>query len=84
VSIFVIICTLIDESREGIASSEKFLSFAILSWLVLSMSTSDKAAQRKALVVGISDYTSLQQLDFCKNDGTEVYEVLTMQLNLLL
>ena len=34
-------------------------------------------AQKKALVVGISDYTSLQQLDFCKNDGTEVYEVLT-------
>jgi tetratricopeptide (TPR) repeat protein len=41
------------------------------------MSTSSKPAQRKALVVGISDYTSLQQLDFCKNDGTEVYEVLT-------
>ena len=34
-------------------------------------------AQRKALIVGISDYTSLQQLDFCKNDGTEVYEVLS-------
>ena len=33
--------------------------------------------QKKALVVGISDYTNLQQLDFCKNDGTEVYEVLT-------
>jgi tetratricopeptide (TPR) repeat protein len=33
-------------------------------------------AQRKALIVGISDYTSLQKLDFCKNDGTEVYEVL--------
>jgi Tfp pilus assembly protein PilF len=41
------------------------------------MSTSSKAAQRKALVVGISDYTSLQQLDFCKNDGKEVYDVLT-------
>ena len=34
-------------------------------------------AQRKALIVGISDYTSLQQLDFCKNDGTEVYDVLS-------
>jgi hypothetical protein len=34
-------------------------------------------AQKKALVVGISDYTSLQQLDFCKNDGNEVYQVLT-------
>ncbi|MFZ0512960.1 MAG: tetratricopeptide repeat protein, partial [Candidatus Nitrosopolaris sp.] len=32
---------------------------------------------RKALIVGISDYTSLQQLDFCKNDGTEVYDVLS-------
>ena len=34
-------------------------------------------AQRKALIVGISDYTNLQKLDFCKNDGKEVYEVLT-------
>ncbi|MFZ0511760.1 MAG: caspase family protein, partial [Candidatus Nitrosopolaris sp.] len=34
-------------------------------------------AQRKALIVGISEYTSLQKLDFCKNDGTEVYEVLS-------
>ena len=39
------------------------------------MSTST-GARKKALVVGISDYTSLQQLDFCKNDGTEVYDVL--------
>jgi hypothetical protein len=34
-------------------------------------------AQKKALVVGISDYTNLQKLDFCRNDGKEVYEVLT-------
>jgi uncharacterized caspase-like protein len=33
--------------------------------------------QKKALVVGISDYTNLQKLDFCKNDGREVYNVLT-------
>ena len=33
-------------------------------------------AQRKALIVGISDYTRLEKLDFCKNDGTEVYEIL--------
>ncbi len=33
--------------------------------------------QKKALVVGISDYTNLQKLDFCKNDGKEVYDVLT-------
>ena len=36
-----------------------------------------KKAQRKALIIGISDYTNLQQLDFCKNDGTEIYKVLS-------
>ncbi|HXX97362.1 MAG TPA: caspase family protein [Candidatus Bathyarchaeia archaeon] len=41
------------------------------------MSINGKAAGKKALIVGISDYTSLQKLDFCKNDGTEVYEVLS-------
>ena len=40
------------------------------------MSIDDKATRRRALIVGISDYTNLQRLDFCKNDGTEVYEVL--------
>ena len=34
-------------------------------------------AQRKALVIGISEYTNLQKLDFCKNDGKEVSEVLS-------
>lgn len=34
-------------------------------------------AQRKALVIGISDYTNFQKLNFCKNDGKEVYEVLS-------
>jgi tetratricopeptide (TPR) repeat protein len=34
-------------------------------------------ARKKALVVGISDYTNLQKLDFCKNDGKEVYDLLT-------
>jgi hypothetical protein len=34
-------------------------------------------ARKKALVVGISDYTNLQKLDFCRNDGKEVYDVLT-------
>jgi hypothetical protein len=29
------------------------------------------------LIVGISDYTNLQKLDFYKNDGKEVYEVVT-------
>jgi Leucine-rich repeat (LRR) protein len=32
-----------------------------------------KTTQRKALIIGISDYTNLQKLDFCKNDGTEIY-----------
>ena len=35
--------------------------------------------QKKALIIGISDYTNLEQLDFCKNDGTEVYKVLSSQ-----
>lgn len=34
-------------------------------------------SRRKALVIGISDYTNLQKLDFCKNDVKEVYEVLS-------
>jgi hypothetical protein len=33
--------------------------------------------QRKALIVDISDYTRLQTLDICKNDGTEIYKVLS-------
>jgi hypothetical protein len=32
--------------------------------------------QRKALVIGISDYIHLEKLDFCKNDGKEVYGAL--------
>ena len=43
----------------------------------MPISINGKAARRKALIVGISDYTSLQKLDFCKNDGTEIYEVLS-------
>jgi uncharacterized caspase-like protein len=42
----------------------------------MTMSIDGKATRRKALIVGISDYTNLQRLDFCKNDGTEVHEVL--------
>ena len=42
-------------------------------WYV-SIST---GARKKALVVGISDYTNLQKLDFCRNDGKEVYDLLT-------
>ena len=33
--------------------------------------------RRKALVIGISDYINLQKLDFCRNDGKEIYEVLS-------
>jgi Caspase domain/Pentapeptide repeats (8 copies)/NHL repeat len=36
-----------------------------------------KGGKRKALIVGISDYVSLQKLDFCKKDGLEVYEILS-------
>ena len=35
-----------------------------------------KEGKRKALIVGISEYASLQKLDFCKKDGQEVYEIL--------
>ena len=30
------------------------------------------------VIIGISDYTSLQKLDSCKNDRREVYEVLRL------
>ncbi|MGA9150392.1 MAG: caspase family protein [Candidatus Nitrosopolaris sp.] len=42
----------------------------------MTISINGKSARRKALVVGISDYTNLEKLDFCKNDGKEVYKVL--------
>src|SRR5690348_15037155 len=32
--------------------------------------------KRKGLIVSISDYACLQKLDFCKNDGQEMYELL--------
>jgi uncharacterized protein YjbI with pentapeptide repeats len=34
-------------------------------------------AQKRALIVGISDYTYLQTLDICKNDAAEVYKLLS-------
>ena len=36
-----------------------------------------KEGKRKGLIVGISDYTSLQKLDFCKKDGQEIYGLLS-------
>jgi hypothetical protein len=36
-----------------------------------------RSAQRKALVIDISDYTNLQKIGFCKNDGTAIYKVLS-------
>ena len=34
--------------------------------------------KRKALIIGISDYTDtrLEELEFCKNDGEKMYELL--------
>jgi hypothetical protein len=32
--------------------------------------------QRRALIIGISDYNNLQQLSFCKNDGNSMYKTL--------
>jgi hypothetical protein len=34
------------------------------------------AGSKKAIVIGISDYDLLQPLDFCKTDGTEMYDLL--------
>ena len=34
-------------------------------------------ARRWALVIGLSNYTNLIKLDFCKNDGKEIYEALS-------
>ena len=35
-------------------------------------------AKKKAIVIGVSEYsTSLQPLNFCKNDGKEMSELLT-------
>jgi uncharacterized protein YjbI with pentapeptide repeats len=36
-----------------------------------------RGAQKKALIVGINNYTHLQTLDICKNDGTEMYKILS-------
>jgi hypothetical protein len=36
----------------------------------------DQSEQKKALVIGISDYTELERLDFCKNDGRNVLKIL--------
>ena len=35
--------------------------------------------RRKALIIGISNYNSLIPLDLCKDDGEEVYKVLSSQ-----
>ncbi len=36
-----------------------------------------QGAHKKALVIGISNYSHLQTLDICKNDGIDMYEVLS-------
>ncbi len=36
-----------------------------------------QGAQKKALVIGISNYSYLRTLDICKNDGTEMFKVLS-------
>lgn len=33
--------------------------------------------QRRALIIGISDYDKLQNLSFCKNDGNSIYKTLS-------
>jgi hypothetical protein len=34
------------------------------------------SGSKKAIVISISDYDLLQQLDFCKTDGTKMYDLL--------
>jgi uncharacterized protein YjbI with pentapeptide repeats len=43
-----------------------------------AQSRMSREAKRKALIVGVSYYTSsrLDELDFCKNDGQQMYELL--------
>jgi hypothetical protein len=36
-----------------------------------------QGAQKKALVIGISNYSHLQTLDFCKNDGIKMFKALS-------
>ena len=31
---------------------------------------------KKGIIISISDYDILQPLEFCRNDGTEMYELL--------
>jgi hypothetical protein len=45
----------------------------------MTSSINGKSARRKALVVGISEYSNLQNLDFCQNDGRRMHEVLESQ-----
>jgi hypothetical protein len=33
--------------------------------------------KRKALIVAVSNYTDLQRLNFCKNDGKELHNILS-------
>jgi hypothetical protein len=34
------------------------------------------SGSKRAIVIGISDYDILQPLDFCKTDGTKIYDLL--------
>lgn len=44
--------------------------------LINSISEGSTSKNKKALVIGISDYTHLQTLRFCKNDGEEMFNIL--------
>lgn len=38
---------------------------------------SENKEKKKALIVSVSDYANLENLDFCKNDGEEMYDTLS-------
>ncbi len=44
--------------------------------LIASHSNANPNANSKALIIGISKYDNLQQLDFCSNDGNDIYNTL--------
>ena len=49
----------------------------IVEDLIHSISGESPRENKKALVIGISDYSNLQSLHFCKNDGETMYKILS-------
>jgi hypothetical protein len=54
-----------------------FKKYSVILYKGANLRIMTGGGKRKALVIGISDYASLQSLDFCKKDGQEIYEILS-------